>query len=429
MPAYVAGSGRIKFAIKLHGRKSEAIAGALNWSGHEMVAEPPADALLIDFDPPYPPYKPLLDQCEADGSKVILYPHSGGSPDLSYDGLWEPDPRVNANLVMAPGHAEVLRRLDYPAPVHVVGWTYGNLKPFAPKTDVKRVVFAPIHPVGQGYMVQEYRDQNTEVFEQLVKGPWQLIVRHVGTLEMNGLRKVDGVEYVQGHGRKESAELNRADAVVAGNGTFPTLAIAQGIPTVLYSQVTAALGLVGEDLPTLRRPELYRDYIYYPFDALEGGPLDEVVHAAAASEDPIKTWKRRFIGEEFDAFKFVELAERIVRGQQPPPAIEPTHAFTTVAFADELLERPELVREYTDRFKPGADATLIIWGTGLDADRTLALAEGAIAAAGVDEDALPDILLLPLPGSPAADALLAERASARLSDWPAAGKLGAVPRF
>ena len=153
------------------------------------------------------------------------------------------------------------------------------------------------------------------------------------------------------------------------------------------------------------------------------------MHAAARSEDPIKTWKRRFIGEEFDAFKFVELAERIVRGKQPPPAIEPTHTFTTVAFADELLERPELVREYTDRFKPGADATLIIWGTGLDADRTLALAEGAIAAAGVDEDALPDILLLPLPGSPAADALLAERASARLSDWPAAGKLGAVPRF
>jgi hypothetical protein len=425
----VASSRRIKFAIKLHGRKSDAVAGALNWSGHELVAEPPADALLIDFDPPYPPYKPLLDQCEKDGTTVILYPHSGGSPDLSYDGLWEPDPRVDANLVMAPGHAELLRRLEYPAPVHVVGWTYGELKPFVPRTDVRSVVFAPIHPVGQGYMVDEYREQNTQVFEQLVKGPWQLIVRHVGTLEMYGLRRVDGVEYVQSHGRKESAEIDRADAVVAGNGTFPTLAISRGVPTVLYSQVTAALGLIGEDLPTLGRPELYRDYIYYPFDALQSGPLDEVVHAAARSDDQIKTWKRRFIGEPFDAFKFVELAEKIVRGQQPPPTLEPTRSHTTVAFADELLERPELLRAYTERYKPGDDATLVIWGMGLDADKTLAMTEQTVAAAGIDDTALPDILLLPLPGSPAADELLAARATALLSDWPAAGKLGAVPRF
>ncbi len=53
----------------------------------------------------------------------------------------------------------------------------------------------------------------------------------------------------------------------------------------------------------------------------------------------------------------------------------------------------------------------------------------AIELAGLDDDALPDVLLLPLPGSPEVDALLAARATARLSDWPAVGKLGAVPRF
>src|SRR3954449_6586045 len=426
--AYVASSRRIKFAIKTHGRKSDAIAGAIIAAGHEFIREGTAEALLIDFDPPYLPYKPIIDQLAADGAKIILYPHSGGSPDLSYDGLWEPDPRVTANLVMAPGHAELLRRLEYPAPVHVVGWTYGDLKPFRPRPDVRTVVFAPIHPVGNGFMMPEYREANTRVFEALIKGPWRLIVRHIGTLAHNGLRKVDGVEYVHGIGRPESADINRADAIVGGNGTFPTIAISHGVPTVLYSQVTASLGLIDEDPTPLKRPELYRDYIRYPFDA-DDGPLDEIVHAAARSDEPIAAWKRRFIGEPFNAFQFTQVVERIVREDALPPTLEPTRSFTTVAFADELLERPELLREYTDRYKPGDDATLIIWGTGLDADKTLALTEGAVAAAGLDENALPDILLLPLPGSTAADELLAERASARLSDWPAAGKLGAVPRF
>jgi hypothetical protein len=424
----VASSRRIKFAIKAHGRKSDAIAGAISAAGHEFVREGSAEALLIDFDPPYLPYKPMIDQLSADGAKIILYPHSGGSPDLSYDGLWEPDPRVTANLVMAPGHAELLRRLEYPAPVHVVGWTYGDLKPFRPRPDVRTVVFAPIHPVGEGFMMPEYREANTRVFEQLLKGPWRLVVRHVGTLEHNGLRKVDGVEYVHGMGRSEAAEINRADAIVGGNGTFPTIAISHGVPTVLYSQITASLGLIGEEPTALGRPELYRDYIRYPFDA-DDGPLDEIVHAAARSEDPIRTWKRRFIGEPFNAFAFTQLVERIVREEMPAPALEATRGSTTVAFADELLEHPELLREYTARYGPDDDATLVIWGVALDAEKTLAMAEGAIAGAGLDDDALPDVLLAPLPYSPEVDALLASRASAVLSDWPAVGHLGAVPRF
>src|SRR3954452_3774388 len=250
-------SRRLKLAIRAHGRKSEAVAGALFAAGHEFVKEPPAEALLIDFDPPYLPYKPIIEPCAADRAKNILYPQSGGSPYLSYDALWEPDPRVTANLVMAPGHAELLRRLEYPAPVHVVGWTYGDLRPFRPRPDVRTVVFAPIHPVGNGFMLPEYREANTRVFEQLIKGPWRLVVRHIGTLEHNGLRKVDGVEYVHGIGRSEAAEINRADAIVGGNGTFPTIAISHGVPTVLYSQVTASLGLIDEEPTALKRPELY----------------------------------------------------------------------------------------------------------------------------------------------------------------------------
>ena len=47
----------------------------------------------------------------------------------------------------------------------------------------------------------------------------------------------------------------------------------------------------------------------------------------------------------------------------------------------------------------------------------------------MDADRLPDVLLAPLPGSPAVDAALAERADALLSEWPAAGRIGALPKF
>jgi hypothetical protein len=99
------------------------------------------------------------------------------------------------------------------------------------------------------------------------------------------------------------------------------------------------------------------------------------------------------------------------------------------AFADELLERPELLRRYAADIGPGDDATLLIWGPGQAPDAVLAHAEQAIAAAGIDENRLPDIAVLPFPGSPDSDARLAAIADALLSEWPAVGRLGALPRY
>ena len=46
----------------------------------------------------------------------------------------------------------------------------------------------------------------------------------------------------------------------------------------------------GEELCTLRNVDRYGDYMRYPFDVADG-PLDEVVHAAARSEEPIAEWQ------------------------------------------------------------------------------------------------------------------------------------------
>src|SRR4051794_26896551 len=112
-------SRRLTIAIRDHGGKSRAIAGALHAGGHQIVGPGhAADVFLIDFDPPFDVYKRLIDHYAEQGTPIMLYPHGGGSPTLSYDAYWEPDPRVSANLVSAPGHAEFLRRLDYPAATH-----------------------------------------------------------------------------------------------------------------------------------------------------------------------------------------------------------------------------------------------------------------------------------------------------------------------
>jgi hypothetical protein len=79
--------------------------------------------------------------------------------------------------------------------------------------------------------------------------------------------------------------------------------------------------------------------------------------------------------------------------------------------------------------RPEDDASLVLWAPGVGPEALLELAQAAIDAAGVDPDALPDILLAPLAGSPRAERALAERAAAVLSEWPRTGPLGALPRF
>lgn len=421
---------RLRIAVSDHGRKSLAFAGALQHAGHELVRPltEDADVLLVDADPPVLWHKRVIDFHSEAGAKVVLYPHAGGIPTLSYDGVWDPDPRVFANFVTGIGHAEIMRRIDYPSQTHVVGWTFTeDLKPFRACTDVKRVLFAPTHPNGDGSMTLHQRSQNSEVFARLLETPFEITVRHRGTLEDNGLWKVPGVTFVDGRTSPLTAQLATSDVVVGAEGTFPTIAIAQGVPLVMYSEFVVALGLRDHEIIFPNRVDLYEDYARYPFSC-DTGDIESVIREAALSDEPIAAYKRRFIGEPFHPLRFVELFERVIT-ESLPTRLDPTRTNTTVAFADELAERPDLLRTYVETISPADDATLVLWSPALDGNGLLATAELALERAGIDGEKLPDILLAPLPGSPQTDALLAERATALLSDWPSIGRLGELPRF
>jgi hypothetical protein len=407
-----------------------ALSAALEGVGLRVVEKGRADVLLIESDMPLFEFRGIIDKHKGMGAKVFLYPHGAGL-SLLYDNLCEPYEAVDGNLLFGVGHAELLRRIDYPAPTHVIGWHYNEQGPFRASTAVRHVVFAPTHPSGADHstLADHYRAANANAFEQLIKGSWRLTVRHIGTPEQNGLWGVDGVNFVRSQREKLPIEIEAADAVVAAAGTFPSLAIARGIPTVMYGQLDPPqYGLPDEPLRPLRRSERYAEYVRYPFD-VEDGPLDEVLHAAARSADPIATWKRRFVGAPVDGVALAALLERLTFGEPDAAGVDATGAFTVVGFADEILERPQLLADYARHVGPEDDATLIIWGVGVGEETLLAMVQEGIATAGVDDERLPDILLLPLPGSPAVDQALAERAQAVLSEWPSVGRLGELPRF
>ena len=406
------------------------LARVLTAAGHRIVEDGRADAFLIETDMPQFEFRKLIDRHKEQGARVFLYPHGAGL-SLLYDNLCEPYEAVDGNLLFGVGHAEMLRRIDYPRPTHVMGWYYNELVPFRAARSVRHVVFAPTHPSGSdnNTLADHYRTRNAHAFEQLLKGDWRLTVRHLGTPEQNGLWDADGVNFVPSRREKRPIEIEAADVVVAGAGSFPSQAIARGVPTVMYGQLDPPqYGFRDEPLLPLRRVERYADYIRYPFD-VDDGPLDEVLHAAVASEAPIATWKRRFVGPQLDPVAFPAELERLARGEAEPAALDATRAFTVVAFADELRERPELLAGYARRFGPDDDATLVVWGVGLTPDMLLATVQEAAAAGGVEDAQLPDVLLLPSPGSPEVDAVLAGRADAVLSEWPPAGRLGERPRF
>jgi hypothetical protein len=285
-------------AISDHQGKSGPIAEALHAAGHVLVEDARhADVVLIDHDVDFHGKRPLVEACVAHGGQGFLYPH-GADPALmaGWDGIYEVFGALAGALVISDGHAAVGARYGYPLPMHVIGWPYC---PQAPRRarPVERVLFAPTHPPYLGN--PRYPLRNAEMFERLLACPVELTVRHIGPLEVNGLRPVEGVRFVRGDvlgapGMLE--QIDAADCVVADRSTFGNLAVSRGVTTVLWDSV-----LVYDNGGT-RHPDhlhLYADLLHHPFDA-DGGDMWDLIRAAAADTARIGVWRERFIGHPLD---------------------------------------------------------------------------------------------------------------------------------
>jgi 2-polyprenyl-3-methyl-5-hydroxy-6-metoxy-1,4-benzoquinol methylase len=107
--------------------------------------------------------------------------------------------------------------------------------------------------------------------------------------------------------------------------------------------------------------------------------------------------------------------------------LDAPRSFTVLAFADEVAERPGLLAAYAAQFGAGDAATLVLYAPGADEAAAGAIAEAAIAAAGLGEDA-PDMMLLTAPATDGSEAAIAAAASALLTERRGGGAFALLPR-
>ena len=242
---------------------------ALAAAGHEFVQNVNDDAdVAADRPRPAVPARTrtMLERYARRDAKIFLYPHGGGGPILSYDGLWEPDPRVVANLVTGVGHAEYLRRIDYPrrdAHDRLV------LLRHAAVPAVRR---RPTRRLRADAPERRRLDDELPARPQR-RGLPPAARRRPLRAHRPPHRHARAERPVEGRRRRvrqrppcapRSPRSTSTDAVVAGDGTFPTLAIARGVPTVIYGQGVVALGLPGEEPIVAEPPAPLPGLLRYP---------------------------------------------------------------------------------------------------------------------------------------------------------------------
>lgn len=251
-----------------------------------------ADVLMLDFDVPHGGYRDMIQVYRDAGARIVLYPH-GANPVTAWDGLYTPQP-ADLCLVPGEGHRMVMEAYGYPNPILVTGFSFCGIKRFKPSPG-ERVLFAPIHPKGDGYLDEVSKAENAKAFRALVHSRREIHVRHMGSLEQNGLWPVDGVTYYPA-GLGDPTDLGQIDSadVVVASGTFLSLAVARGRPAVAFGQI-APVEDPSDPGEQLRSWDRYEPIMRYPHD------LGEILALGCACVSEAQGWRERFIGKPLDA--------------------------------------------------------------------------------------------------------------------------------
>lgn len=235
----------------------------------------------------------------------FLYPHSG-RPNLIGDILpiWD---GIDAEFIAAEGHRQVMRSYGHDRFIHVVGWSLCPIRDFVPKQEARRVLFAPIHPRCH----EMDKALNRAVFELLRPLDIELRVHYIGSLEESGLERIEAphIEYIRGELRPNTDKIDEADVVV-GHQTFGYLAVARGVPTVMFGEDMLP-HLIPHGQPPLF-PKNWKRYhlkMRYPFDIQDGNPM-AMLEKAIRPNEAVEAWKARMIGKPFNANLFLQKLAR-----------------------------------------------------------------------------------------------------------------------
>lgn len=253
-----------------------------------------------------------LEKYFMNGGLLFSYPHAAAAP-IHWDfKSMKPSRWLNAVFVHAKGHEQVLRAYGFDKPIHIVGWTYCDILPFKPISDLKTVLFAPYHPnINSGYLSKYYIEANQKAFKKVhafcKAFGIELVCRYIGELHQNGLQPEDDVFYVSGKLDLSHSEIDNSDLVVSGH-TFSYLSIARGKPTVMFGQnIHPHIGKSDKYLEFMPSWKQVKDLMMYPFELFSFSDPGKLFNIACSSGDIIFKWRERMLGEAFDATQFANI--------------------------------------------------------------------------------------------------------------------------
>jgi hypothetical protein len=287
----------VKFCVHDHQMKSRLLVATLLEAGHELSPVSEADLLLVDIDDPDAPGRgDLITACPG---TIVLYPH-GALP--TYHGYYQPDRRVDVQLVHGPGSAALVSNLGLGRDVRPVGWSYSPTASYKAPQRPRRVLFGPVHPYGSGALDERNADENRRVLQALRALDVELTVQMFGTPQMNGFLVPPDARIVYSTLNVDWTEVDQADLVVA-EGTLACLALARGKPVVMIGQFPTSdengRSPVG---PVVKVPR-------YPIDC-SAGLLPDLFTAACADEGG--WWREQYVGGPFDSVAFLNSVETLV---------------------------------------------------------------------------------------------------------------------
>lgn len=305
----------MKFYFFNHQNKGLPLVRAMEAAGWVWTAQA-GQAEVVFSDSDVPSRAKSLASFHQRGKKIFLYPHAA-RPNLFNDlSGYPPFPHVSAHFVTAAGHIDVLKRIGVRHTFEVTGWYLCPMRPFQLKERAYKVLYAPIHPNGNGKLSTIDKKLNADVYNLLLPlaraGEIQLTVRYLRGLVKNGLWEMPGVTYVEGVPDQSYAEIDQADLVI-GHQTFAWIAIARGVPTIMMGEeVPPRIGCEEtRDFQFTRSWEKYKDLLMYPLDILSPASQDvrELFARAIRSDEEIADWRTRMIGEPFDPGRFVDVVK------------------------------------------------------------------------------------------------------------------------
>lgn len=287
----------MKFHIYAHHTKHTGIRDALLSAGHEETSISQAKTVFVHNDTE--PMWKFLDELKSSGKKLVHFPHAG-RPSLYWNNPYKPYGKFDLAIFPTELHEKVGRILGFEAPGIISGWSISPVRETRTSISGSSVLFAPIHPNGNGYLSSFDKALNRLAFQlMLSRGHLEITVRHYGTLDGAGLSFAPGVKYIKSDGVVNEKTFDGYDFVVSTQ-TFGYCSVAFGVPTYFYGEsIPPRVGASDKDLYLMEMFSDIKDLVLYPFDFIDMPTL--YWHSRHQDE-----WKSRMIGPEIDKAKFAE---------------------------------------------------------------------------------------------------------------------------